>query len=126
LPLPPVRVLEHACGVSWAGRWIAGKTTQPLAARDADGNELFESNEASWPITLIRRFADLGPDWLAQLQLLPFSFVVKRDGRTGRDVQARARQAPRPLRPGAGEGLRSADQRLVFAFALALDALQDR
>src|SRR4051794_18570316 len=48
--------------------------------RDADGQELFEAHEASWVIALVRRFADLGPDWLSLLQWLPFNFVLRRDG----------------------------------------------
>src|SRR3954471_1584814 len=47
---------------------------------DAEGNVLFEAHEASWIIALLRRFADLGPDWLSLLQWLPFSFVMVRDG----------------------------------------------
>src|SRR4051794_25739194 len=35
---------------------------------DTAGNELFEAHEASWIIALIRRFADIGPDWFGLLQ----------------------------------------------------------
>jgi uncharacterized protein YxjI len=48
--------------------------------RDKDGNELLEAHEASWIVALVRRFADLGPDWLSLLTWLPFNFVLKRDG----------------------------------------------
>src|SRR4051794_8185125 len=35
--------------------------------RDAAGHELFEAHEASWPVALLRRFADLGPDFMSLL-----------------------------------------------------------
>jgi uncharacterized protein YxjI len=94
--------------------------------RDAEGNELFESHEASWVIALVRRFADLGPDWLAPLQWLPFNFVLKRGGEqvgTYRRVLGKFRDR---YVLELGEGLQDADRRLVLAFAVALDALQDR
>ena len=93
--------------------------------KDADGQELFEAHESSWVVALVRRIADIGIDWLSLLSWLPFNFTLRRNG--GRDVQARAREVPRPLRArGFGEGLIDADRRLVVAFAVALDALQDR
>jgi uncharacterized protein YxjI len=94
--------------------------------RDVEGNELFESHEASWVIALVRRFADLGPDWLAPLQWLPFNFVLKRGGEqvgTYRRVLGKFRDR---YVLELGEGLQDADRRLVLAFAVALDALQDR
>jgi uncharacterized protein YxjI len=94
--------------------------------RDTEGNELFESHEASWVIALVRRFADLGPDWLAPLQWLPFNFVLKRGGEevaTYRRVLGKFRDR---YVLELGEGLQDADRRLVLAFAVALDALQDR
>jgi uncharacterized protein YxjI len=94
--------------------------------RDAEGNELFESHEASWVIALVRRFADLGPDWLAPLQWLPFNFVLKRGGEqvaTYRRVLGKFRDR---YVLELGEGMQDADRRLVLAFAVALDALQDR
>jgi uncharacterized protein YxjI len=94
--------------------------------RDAAGNELLEGHEASWIIALARRFADLGPDWLSLLTWLPFNFVLERDGEqlgTYRRVLGKLRDR---YVLELGPGLRDADRRLVLAFAVALDALQDR
>lgn len=94
--------------------------------RDPAGNELFEAHEASWIIAIVRRFADLGPDWLSLLTWLPFNFVLERDGEevgTYRRVLGKLRDR---YVLELGPGLRDADRRLVLAFAVALDALQDR
>ena len=93
--------------------------------RDPQGVELFEAHEASWPIALVRRLADLGPDWLALLTWLPFNFVLKRGGeRVGTYKRVLGKLRDRyvlELEPGF-----DADRRLVVAFAVALDAPQDR
>ena len=94
--------------------------------RDADGNELFEAYEASLTIALVRRFADALPSWLALLAYLPFNFVLKRDGTEAgwyRRVLGKLRDR---YVLELGEGLQDVDRRLVLAFAVALDALQDR
>ena len=49
--------------------------------RDASGAEVLEAHEASWPIALVRRAAGALPEWLAALSLVPFNFVLRRDGR---------------------------------------------
>lgn len=93
--------------------------------RDPEGNELFEAHEASWGVALLRRLADLGPDWLSLLTWLPFNFVLKRDG----EVVARYRRVLGKLRDRYVMELEpgfDADRRLLVAFAVALDALQDR
>ena len=94
--------------------------------RDADGNELFEAHEARWSIALIRRLADLGPEWFSALAWLPFNFVLVRDG----EQVATYRRVLGKLRDRyvleLGTGLEGVDRRLVLAFAVALDALQDR
>ena len=93
--------------------------------RDPEGQEVFEAHEASWWIALLRRFADLGPDWMSLLNWLPFNFVLKRDGEiVGRYKRVLGKLRDRyvlELEPGF-----SADRRLVLAFAVALDALLDR
>jgi uncharacterized protein YxjI len=93
--------------------------------KDPEGNELFEAHEASWAIALIRRVADFGPDWLSLLAWLPFNFVLKRGSDqvgTYRRVLGKLRDRyVLELEPGF-----DADRRLVIAFAVALDALQDR
>lgn len=94
--------------------------------RDAEGNELFEAHEASWVVAILRRFADLGPDWLSLLTWLPFNFVLKQ----GDEQVATYRRVLGKLRDRyvleLGPALERADRRIVLAFAVALDALQDR
>ena len=94
--------------------------------RDANGEELFEGYESSLPIAIVRRVADLGPDWLSLLQWLPFNFTL----RSGDEEVGTYRRVLGKLRDRyvleLGEGLHDADRRLVLAFAIALDALQDR
>jgi uncharacterized protein YxjI len=112
-----IGLLEKAFGKSLVrSHWIV---------RDAEGTELFESYEASWAIAIIRRVAGIVSDWLAALQWLPFNFVLKRSDQevgTYRRVLGTFRDRyVLELGPGF-EG----DRRLVLAFAVALDALQDR
>ena len=94
--------------------------------RDAAGAELFEAHEASWLIAVLRRLSDLGPDALGLLRLLPFNFVLRR----GDDEVASYRRVFGKLRDRyvleLGPGAAGVDRRLVLAFAVALDALQDR
>ena len=113
----PIGLLEKAFGLSLLrSHW---------RVKDLDGNELFEAHEASWPIAIIRRVADFGPDILSVLAWLPFNFVLKHEGEqvgTYRRVLGKLRDRyVLELEPGFG-----ADRRLVIAFAVALDALQDR
>jgi uncharacterized protein YxjI len=94
--------------------------------RDPAGNELLEAHEASWLVALIRRFAGLGPDWLDLLTWLPFNFVLIRNGEeagTYRRVLGKLRDR---YTLELGSGLHGVDRRLVIAFSVALDALQDR
>jgi uncharacterized protein YxjI len=96
------------------------------SVRDAEGNVLFEAHEASWVVALLRRFADLGPDWMSLLTWLPFNFVLV----GGEDELGRYKRVLGKLRDRyvleLGPGLQGVDRRLVIAFAVALDALQDR
>jgi uncharacterized protein YxjI len=94
--------------------------------RDAEGTELFEAHEASWPIALIRRIAQFGPDWFDLLSFLPFNFVFRRgDDEVGRYKRVLGKFRDRYL-VELDEGLKDVDRRLVVAFLVALDALQDR
>ena len=94
--------------------------------RDANGEELFEGYESSLPIAIVRRVADLGPDWLSLLQWLPFNFTLRRgDEEVGTYRRVLGKLRDRYVLE-LGEGLHDADRRLVLAFAIALDALQDR
>jgi uncharacterized protein YxjI len=94
--------------------------------RDADGNPLFDGQEKSLAIALIRRFAGFASDWLDVLQWLPFNFVLLQDGAeagTYRRVLGKLRDR---YVLELGPPLHDVDRRLVLAFAVALDALQDR
>jgi uncharacterized protein YxjI len=94
--------------------------------RDKDGAELFEAHEASWIVALIRRFADFGPDWLSLLTWLPFNFVLKRNGQqVGTYKRVLGKLRDRYVME-LDEGAKEVDRRLLLAFAVALDALQDR
>ena len=94
--------------------------------RDAAGEELFEARETSLVIALVRRLADLGPDYLSLLSWLPFNFTLRRSGEelgTYRRVLGKiSDRYVLELKPG----LEHVDRRLVLAFAVALDTLQDR
>ena len=94
--------------------------------RDADGTEVLEAHEASWIVALLRRFADVASDALSLLTWLPFNFVFLRDGRqvgTYKRVLGKLRDRyVLELDPQ----LADVDRRLLVAFAVGLDALQDR
>ena len=57
----PIGLLEKAFGLSLLrSHW---------RVKDPSGTELFEAHESSWPIAIVRRFADLGPDWFSLLDV---------------------------------------------------------
>ena len=94
--------------------------------RSTDGAELFEAYEASWPIAVVRRVAELLPDVFGLLSFLPFNFVLVRDGRqVGSYRRVLGKLRDRYVLE-LEDGLADADRRLVLAFAVGLDALQDR
>jgi uncharacterized protein YxjI len=94
--------------------------------RDASGREVLEAHESSWALALLRRFAELGPDILTALGWLPFHFVLRREGQevgSYRRVLGKLRDRyVLELSPELGD----VDRRLIVAFAVGLDALQDR
>jgi uncharacterized protein YxjI len=94
--------------------------------RDAAGEQLLEAHEASWLIALVRRFAELGPGLIDLLSYLPFNFVLKRGdevvGHYKRVLGTFRDRYVVELEPSIGD----VDRRLVVAFTVALDALQDR
>jgi uncharacterized protein YxjI len=94
--------------------------------RDAAGTEVLEGHEASWIIALLRRFADIGPELFSLLTWLPFNFVLLHEGRqvgTYKRVLGKLRDRYLlELDPELG----NVDRRLIVAFAVGLDALQDR
>ena len=93
--------------------------------KEPSGTELFKAHESSSLIAIVRRFADLGPDWFSLLEWLPFNFTLKRGGEqigTYKRVLGKLRDRyVLELGPGC-----DVDRRLVVAFSIALDALQDR
>ncbi|MDX6411881.1 MAG: hypothetical protein QOE91_1397 [Gaiellaceae bacterium] len=94
--------------------------------RDADGVELFDAKEANLLIALVRRFAGFVSDALDVLQWLPFNFVLLRGGtEAGTYKRVLGKLRDRYVLE-LGPGLDDVDRRLVLAFAVALDALQDR
>jgi uncharacterized protein YxjI len=94
--------------------------------RDASGAELLEGHESSWIIALLRRFADLGPDWLSILSWLPFNFVLLQGGQqVGTYKRVLGKLRDRYVLELSPE-LKDVDRRLVVAFTVGLDALQDR
>jgi uncharacterized protein YxjI len=94
--------------------------------RDASGTEVMEAHESSWIIALLRRFANLGPDYLDVLTWLPFNFTLRRDGAVvGKYTRVLGKFRDRyllDLEPDAAH----VDRRLLVAFAIGLDSLQDR
>jgi uncharacterized protein YxjI len=94
--------------------------------RDASGQELLEAQEASLIIALLRRFGQIGPDWFDLLTWLPFNFVLRRGenevGRYKRVLGTIRDRYVLELEPGVED----VDRRLIVAFTVALDALQDR
>ena len=94
--------------------------------RNAAGDELLEAHEASWIIALLRRFASLGPDLFSLLEWLPFNFVLRRgDQQVGAYRRVLGKFRDRYVVELQAE-LGDVDRRLILAFAIGLDALQDR
>ncbi len=113
-----IGLLEKAFGKSLIrSHWVV---------RGPGGEELFEAHEASWAIAIIRRVADLGPDWLSLLQWLPFNFVLKRGGTEAATYKRVLGKFRDRYVLELGPEFEGVDRRLVLAFAVALDALQDR
>jgi uncharacterized protein YxjI len=112
-------LLEKAFGKSLLrSHWII---------RAPGGEALLESHESSWIIALVRRLADFGPDWLSVLQWLPFNFLLLRDGKeVGSYKRVLGKLRDRYVLELDPHGVDGVDRRLLLAFAVALDALQDR
>lgn len=95
--------------------------------RDAQGQELFSAEERSLVIALVRRFAGylpVGGSWL--LEYLPFNFGFERQGaEAGRYSRVIGSFRDKYV-VELGHELEGVDRRVVLAFAVALDALQDR
>jgi uncharacterized protein YxjI len=93
--------------------------------RDAEGNRVLEGHEARWSIAVVRRVAAFLPEWLMPLEFLPFNFLLHRDGRQvgyyRRVLGKLSDKYVLEVEPGL-----DVDRRLLVAFAVGLDALQDR
>jgi hypothetical protein len=94
--------------------------------RGAAGEELLEAHEASWIVALLRRFAQLGPDWFDLLTWLPFNFVLLRSGQQAGTYKRVLGKLRDRYVLELGSDLAQVDRRLIVAFAIGLDALQDR
>ena len=94
--------------------------------RDASGTELLEGYETSLFVAILRRVADLLPDWLSLLAWLPFNFTLQKDGAAVGSYRRVLGKLRDRYVVELGPGLAGVDRRLVVAFAVALDALQDR
>jgi uncharacterized protein YxjI len=94
--------------------------------RDPAGQDVLEAHEANWIIALLRRFGQVGPDWFDLLTWLPFNFVLKQGqsevGRYKRVLGTVRDRYVLELDPSLDE----VDRRVLVAFTVALDALQDR
>jgi uncharacterized protein YxjI len=94
--------------------------------RDPSGTELLEAHESSWIIALLRRFGEIGFDWLSLLEWLPFNFVLRRgDHQVGTYKRVLGKMRDRYVLEVDPE-LADVDRRLLVAFTIGLDALQDR
>jgi uncharacterized protein YxjI len=92
--------------------------------RDVSGSELLEAHEASWVIAVVRRVAEMVSDWLPVV--IPFNFVFRRNGQqVGTYKRVLGKLRDRYVLE-LGPGLEDVDRRLIVAFAVGLDALQDR
>ena len=94
--------------------------------RDAAGVEVLEGHEASWVIAILRRIAGVLPDWLSVLTWLPFNFTLLREGQqVGSYRRVLGKLRDRYVLE-IGPDLAAVDRRLLVAFSVGLDALQDR
>ena len=93
---------------------------------DPAGKQLLDAQESSLLVAIVRRLGDFVPYVGFLLEYLPFNFVLRNEtGEIGyyRRVLGKLRDRY-VLELGAGaEGI---DRRLLVAFAVGLDALQDR
>ena len=101
----------------------------PASGSTEEGDPLLYVKQKKLKIKEDIRFRlspDDGPDWLSLLTWLPFNFVLKRDGRqVGTYKRVLGKLRDRYVME-LDEGAKGVDRRLLLAFAVALDALQDR
>ena len=110
--------LEKDFGKSlYRSRWVV---------RDATGAEVVAGQEERLSIALARRIAGLLPEWLAPLSWLPFNFTILREGKPVARYQRILGTFRDRYVLEVGSELEGVDRRLLVAFAVGLDALQDR
>ena len=77
-------------------------------------------------LMLLRRFGEIGFDWLSLLEWLPFNFVLRRgDHQVGTYKRVLGKMRDRYVLE-VNPDLADVDRRLLVAFTIGLDALQDR
>jgi uncharacterized protein YxjI len=94
--------------------------------RDASGTDLVEAHETSLGIALLRRVAGFLPEWLSLLSWVPFNFTLLHEGAAVGRYQRVLGQFRDRYVLELGPELGGVDRRLLVAFAIGLDALQDR
>jgi uncharacterized protein YxjI len=114
----PIGALEKVFGKSlYRSNWVV---------RDAAGAEVVAGQEERLSIALTRRIAGLLPEWLAPLSWLPFNFTILRDDKPVARYQRVLGKFRDRYVLELGPELEGVDRRLLVAFAVGLDALQDR
>jgi uncharacterized protein YxjI len=95
---------------------------------DAQDQVVIEGRESSFIIGLLRRMGEVIGDWLFFLEYLPFNFTIYKgdpDHELGDYQRVLGKLRDKYVLELSPE-LDGVDRRLLIAFAVALDALQDR
>ena len=95
--------------------------------RDVSGTELLETHESSWTIAVLRRVAGFLPEWLAPRGMArrSTSCSAARAAKSGR-IAGCSESSGIDMLLEVTRDLADVDRRLLVAFAVGLDALQDR
>ncbi len=94
--------------------------------QDAAGTPLLEGEESNFVVALLRRFGGYIPYVGFLLEYLPFHFKLEKDGQeVGSYNRVFGKLRDRYVLE-VGPGAAAVDRRLLVAFAVGLDALQDR
>ena len=89
--------------------------------------ELLEAHEASWIVALLRRLGDIGPDLFSLLEMAALQLPAPPRRRAGRErTSACSARCATATCSRSGSSSAGVDRRLLVAFAIGLDALQDR
>lgn len=93
---------------------------------DSHGNQVATAQESSLPIALFRRFYSFVPVIGSIPIPIPFNFDIAIDGRTVGTYRRIWGIRDKYVMDLTGDPQRRLDRRVAMAFAIALDALQDR